>query len=146
MREDSIRVAIATAERAVAPIADLELRRIAFERVLDHLLRIADTPLAGEGPTPKSPGPKSALRGGSNNRAAPSTGPSAWIERLQSDGFFAEPRTITDTVAQVRALGHAVESKDITFPLVRMVRLRRLRREQKPEPHLRRKVWVYTNY
>ncbi|MBI3635357.1 MAG: hypothetical protein HY216_03925 [Candidatus Rokubacteria bacterium] len=76
--------AVDEAEGAVASVKDPELRRAAFEKILDHLL-------AGSGPTAKKDKAKS---GGS--RAKAKSGPQGRLEELVHEGFFKKPRTLSE--------------------------------------------------
>ena len=139
--------AIKRAESLVASLADEKLRAVAFEIVLQRII--------GEGdlsqPRVSTEKARTQPRAESHEqpRVKPSrakNGPSAWVEDLHKEGFFSTPKTITDVVAEVRSRGHHVASKDVTFPLVRLVDLKRVRRRPGQSGKSQREVWVYTNF
>jgi hypothetical protein len=86
---------VAQAERAVVAVKDPELRRAAFERVLEDLLakRTGKASLSkGTSAKPSTPDKKSVkVR----------TGPLAYVEELVADGFFKKPKTITQVKAEL---------------------------------------------
>src|SRR5438445_13665686 len=88
------------AESAVASVKDPELRRAAFEKILDDLL------------SNLSNGATSTKRAGSKRRKSKKTqssagqsGPRAYICEMKEDGFFAKPKTISEVKAELANRG-----------------------------------------
>jgi hypothetical protein len=133
----SVQVAL----EASASISDPDLRRIAFDRILTESLRRSEAT-----PPAASAGVGSSHRGPPRSRSEAPPGPSHWVDDLLEDEFFTKPRTIADVVDAVRAAGHNVLSKDVTYPLSRLVQQKGLRREKGLLNDTRRSVWVYRNY
>lgn len=103
--------AVSEAERATSQIADPELRRVAFDRVLEHLLQ---TGLPGVKKTPEGTKPR-----GAKEKAAGSSrpGPTAWIRELVEEDFFKEPKTINAIQEVLNERGHILEQSALTAPL-----------------------------
>lgn len=136
-----LRTAIETAQTVTAGIADPQLRSVAFGKVLDHLIASPTGPVTlTRARVAKSPRPKSARA-----PRAPHDGPTAWVEALRSEGFFAAPKSLADLTEAVCARGHKVESKNVTEPLEKLVRAKILKRERKPSEGEKRGVWMYVN-
>src|SRR5437868_6689678 len=84
------------AESAVASVKDPELRRAAFEKILDDLL------------SNPSNGATSTKPAGSRKRTPKRTqsssghsGPRAYICEMKADGFFSKPKTISEVKAEL---------------------------------------------
>lgn len=56
-------------------------------------------------------------------------GAQALLERLKSEGFFAEPRSIADIRAELSRKGHTFESREISPALVRLTKKEVLQRQ-----------------
>lgn len=138
----NLRIAVETAQSVTEGITDPQLRGIAFGKVLDHLLagsvisRTAQHPSLGK-PSPKQRG--RAVR-------VSNEGPTDWVGTLQREGFFSSPKSLGDVTEAVRAQGHNVESKNVTEPLEKLVRLKLLRRERRPSGAQKRGRWMYSIY
>jgi hypothetical protein len=131
---------------ATQTIAETDLRRVAFDRLLEFLLTNSelremtlDAQASREKPAKQRGKPKT-------NPRRPIEGPSSWVESMVDEGFFATPKGIASVVERVSAMGHSVQSKDVTFPLVQLVQRKRLRRERGSDGKTKRPVWIYTNY
>jgi hypothetical protein len=146
MTSARVRELVEASLACTAEIKDESLRAVAFAKVLEFMLRSNDWAA-----------PATAANRGESLRQAPKAthaeavgssadGPSSWIEGLESEGFFREPRSITDVVGRVKADGHSVLSKDVTYPLVRLVRMRKLRRIQTTPKGGGRAIWMYQTY
>jgi hypothetical protein len=83
---------VAQAEQAVASVKDAELRRVAFERILNDLLGGG-----GEAQSGKAPGAARAnKRAPSKPTAKKRSGPQSYVEEMVDDGFFKKPKTISE--------------------------------------------------
>jgi hypothetical protein len=119
---------VTQAENAVAAVKDAELRRVAFERVLNDLL-------AGEHGTSGHP-----MAGASRSKAKGSTapprkakrrgGPQAHVEELVEDGFFKKPKTISAVKAELENRGHHIPLTSLSGPLQKLCQTKALRRQK----------------
>lgn len=114
---------VSQAELAVQGVKDPELKRAAFEKILDDLLAAT------------SPGKKQAKTVTSEKSAktAPrktKRGPRAYIEELVGDGFFRKPKTITQVRAELGNRGHHVPLTSLSGPLQILCQRRKLRRQK----------------
>src|SRR3989442_13254712 len=98
--------AVAEAEKAVAAIKDVELRKAAFEKVLEHLLG------SGEESTEKKAEKKTKATDRAQRPDKPArktrTGPRGYVEELVDEGFFKKPHTISDVKAELANRGHHI--------------------------------------
>jgi hypothetical protein len=115
------------AENAVASVKDAELRRVAFERVLNDLLDSGKE--AGvEARTRVASGPK--------RKAAPPTkakrrsGPQAYVEEMVDDGFFKKPKPIAAVKAELENRGHHIPLTSLSGPMQKLCQKRTLRRQK----------------
>lgn len=137
---------VAEAEKAVATVKDPELRRVAFEKILETLL-------AQEGPTSK-PSKKqtrkktaSASRGATRKATKKSRkGPKAYIEELIEDGFFKKQRTISDVKSELANRGHHIPLTSLSGPLQSLTRTRKLRRQKTSSGKGAKATWAYSNW
>ena len=70
------------------------------------------------------------------------TGPSGGIKLLLKEGFFAEPKTLTEVVSRLHQDGFKYVTQVISTALVRLVRARMLVRLPSTGPG--KEQWVYT--
>jgi hypothetical protein len=145
--DDDLRAVIRRAHLIAEEEPEPNLRSVTYTCVLRFLLQ------EGEGPPPQAASrappsgtvtPKPSSRK-VNTRNSPE-GPSSWVTSLRLDNFFRQPKTITDVVTAIKALGHNVESKDVTYPLEQLARSKTLRREKLQAQGSKRRVWTYTEY
>jgi hypothetical protein len=119
------------AEAAVADMSDSALKVKAFEVILGSLLaegpRVPAAPAAGARPEVVRPSPPSSL--------------AKRISLLGEEGFFTEPKSLSDIQAKLAEHGWHYPQTNLSTPLVRLVRQRRLRRLQLSEGNKR--VWKY---
>jgi hypothetical protein len=119
------------AEAAVADMTDGALKVKAFEVILGSLL--------AEGPSVAE-----ASATGNRSHETRTSAPSSLGERvrlLENEGFFAEPRSLSEIQAKLREHGWHYPQTNLSTPLIRLVRQRRLRRLQLAEGSKR--VWKY---
>ncbi len=117
---------------AVASVKDPELRRVAFEKILQTLL---DGVPAGSGKADaKSKAKKQPKRKATRKGARPARksqgGPKAYIETLIKDAFFKKQRTIAEVKAELANRGHHVALTSLSGPLQKLTQQRRLRRQK----------------
>ena len=131
---------IAQAERAVEGVKDPELKRIAFQKVLDDLLSPAATPSARQASPPKrqatdAPRPKRAAK----------TGTQTYLNELVEEGFFKKPKTITNVKAELENQGHHIPMTSLSGPLQRLCQRRVLRR-QRLKTTGKKQTFAYSNW
>jgi hypothetical protein len=123
---------VAEAEEAVKSVKDPELRRVAFEKILGHLLGHAAGTSESES-TPKSkPTPSKARGSGGSSKRAPSakSGPKARVEELVDADYFKKQRTIADVKTELANRGHHIPLTSLSGPLQSLTQQRRLRRQK----------------
>jgi membrane protein involved in colicin uptake len=118
---------VAQAEKAVASIKDRDLKKIAFQRVLDDLLGSSSGAKETVARTAKAP--REARKG--SGRATAKAGPKAYIEELIEDGFFKKPKSISEIKTALENLGHHIPVTSLSGPLQKLCQQKLLRR-QKP--------------
>jgi hypothetical protein len=139
---------VAQAEQAVAAVKDAELRRVAFERVLDDLLSGkrgfppgGSKPLNRIGKKPRSAPPDAEEESQSAKRG----GPQAYVEELVSDGFFKKQKTISEVKTELGNRGHHIALTSLSGPLQKLCQKKTLRR-QKVDGNGGKKTFGYSNW
>lgn len=135
------------AEKAVQSVKDPELKRIAFQKVLDDLLAAGSG--SGErrekasGATRRKPG-KGKSGGGA--KKAPS-GPRAYIREMHEEGFFKKPKTITDVKVELENRGNHIPMTSLSGPLQGLCKDRVLRRQRtEGKGKSSKKTFAYSNW
>ncbi len=139
---EQLRAAVRQAQSVAQEVSDPQLREIAFGKILETLLAPARSVLGQSVPETRV---KAEPR---HERRAPARarhGPTAWVEEIRGEGFFKDGKTLGALTEEVRARGHNVESKNLTEPLEKLVKSKRLRRTRASSGG-ERGVWVYTDY
>lgn len=123
---------VAEAEEAVRSVNDPELRRVAFEKVLAHLLGdAAATAAPHRTPSTKPTASKFRRSEASGRRpAAGKSGPKARVEELVAEGYFKQQRTIADVKTELANRGHHIPLTSLSGPLQSLTRERHLRRQK----------------
>jgi hypothetical protein len=119
------------AEDAVADMPEGPLKIKAFEIILASLLAGSSDPSEKKKVAVKQPvatRPKSSL--------------ADRIGRLADEGFFSEPRGLSEVQAKLAEHGWHYPQQNLSTPLIRLVRKRLLRRLQGAEGG--KKVWKYS--
>jgi membrane protein involved in colicin uptake len=120
---------VAQAEKAVAAVKDPDLKRIAFQKVLDDLLGAgSDGPRKGDkvGSTNRKPGRKA------ESTSTPKGGPKAYVEELIEEGFFDKPKSIAQVKAELENRGHHIPITSLSGPLQKFCQKKKLRRQKLP--------------
>lgn len=113
---------VARAEKAVASVKDPELKRIAFQRVLDDLL--------GSFGAKDADGITARARKTSSKETSKG-GPKAYIVELIDDGFFKkQQKTISDSRTGLANRGHNIPVTSLSGPLKKLCQEKRLRRQK----------------
>ncbi|TAK41016.1 MAG: hypothetical protein EPO27_20060 [Betaproteobacteria bacterium] len=117
---------VAQAEHAVAGVKDAELRRVAFERILNDLL--------GGGHEAQSGKPAAAARAAKPARAKATakkrSGPQGHVEEMIDDGFFKKPKTISEVKAELENRGHHIPLTSLSGPMQKLCQKKLLRRQK----------------
>ena len=149
-KNDSLELAAAVecAAAAVAEVKDEELRRIAFDRILQHLLGMDGSNRPAAAPEPRSEhAPRLKARARSGSRSSVTAGPKNWVAELIADGLFDEPRSGPAIVEALNERGHNVTYQDLTRQLVSLTKERKLRRKKMPGGRDgKQPVWHYSNW
>jgi hypothetical protein len=112
---------VSQAEKAVASVKDPELKRIAFQKVLDDLLGSSGT----KGVSARQTKPRK-----SSGKVATKSGPKAYIEELIDDGLFEKPKTISEVKVALENQGHHIAVTSLSGPLQKLCQQKRLRRQK----------------
>ena len=119
---------VAQAERAVASVNDAELKRAAFEKILDDLLASRSS---GSASKPESKSAKKAVTPSKKAASKKShSGPMAYVEELHADAFFKKPKTITQVKVELENRGHHIPLTSLSGPLQKLCQRRTLRRHR----------------
>ncbi len=125
---------IALAEASVIAMKDLELRKVAFEKVLEKLLYPPAKRLTHARTEERK---TRAVRGG----------PKRYLSELVTEGFFDQPRTLGDAQKELRARGHHIAITSLSGPMRSLCQARRLRRQsQQVDGKGARKIYLYSRW
>jgi len=113
------------AEQAVKGVKDPELRRIAFQKVLEELLGGG-----GARPVTQARAKTRGVPNASRTKKASRGGPRTYIREMLDDGFFKKPKTITDVKAELENRGHHIPLTSLSGPLQQLCKGRELRRQR----------------
>jgi len=133
---------VAQAEQAVAGVKDPELRRAAFEKVLDDLLSDRE-------PTPKAKAAKSSKPSAGATPAKSGKkkkGPTAYVEELVEEAFFKKPKTIAQVKAELENRGHHIPLTALSGPLQKLCQRKKLRRQKTKGPKGNKQTYTYSNW
>ena|SRR5437762_766961 len=144
---------VAQAESAVSAVKDAELRRVAFEKILDDLLASssggAQDTMASRGPSGRRTSgtghsrPKARAVGGKSKSVRGGT--SAYIDELIDEDFFSKPKTISEVKAELGNRGHHIPLTSLSGRLQSLCQKRKLRR-QKTDGEGKKKAFAYSNW
>lgn len=116
---------VSQAEAAVAAVKDPELKRIAFQKVLDDLLSAAPKPSA------KSRSARASRSSGEpRTRKKPTSGPQAYLQEMIDEEFFKKPKTIAQVKAELENRGHHIPLTSLSGPLQKLCQRRMMRRQK----------------
>jgi hypothetical protein len=121
------------AEQSVAGVKDPELRRIAYQKILEDLLggAASGTPRArasrGQRSSPAAAPAKWKKESGPPKKRS---GPAAYLQELVAEDFFAKPKTIANVKAELEDRGHHIPLTSLSGPLQKLCQRRILRRSR----------------
>ena len=122
---------VAKAEAAVSKVKDAELRRVAFEKVLDDLLGSKEQAAPSRASSPRKATRKrsSKPRASSPNSTRKRGGPKAYVTELVDEGFFKKPKTLAQVKAELSNRGHHIPLTSLSGPLQTLCQEKKLRRQ-----------------
>ena len=115
------------AEKAVAAVKDPELKRIAFQKILESLISGPDDTASGS--TRNSRHVPTKLQSLKQSRKGRS-GPAGHLSELVDEGFFKKPKTIAEVKAELENRGHHIPLTSLSGPLQKKCQARVLRRQK----------------
>lgn len=127
MKPEDYAQAIAKAEKAVSTTKDPELKKIAFQKVLEDLLA-SPTSTKNEN---ISSGKRSSTAAKAAVRQAGKGGPKAYVSEFIEDGFFKKPKSISEIRTALAEAGHHIPVTSLSGPLQKLCQEKRLRRQKK---------------
>jgi hypothetical protein len=127
------------AEEAVQGVKDPELKRIAFQKVLEELLG------SGGGSRATRPKGKKTTRTASkaserSRSRGPARGPITYLREMIADHFFKKQKAITDVKVELENRGHHIPLTSLSGPLQSLCQRKELRRQRMDGR------FVYSNY
>ena len=133
---------LASAEKAVAAVKDPELRRVAFQKILDELLslgRPADAEPIAKAVKKAAPGKFKATI---TKTRRPGT--QSYVNEFVKDGFFKKQKTISQLKAELENRGHHIPLTALSGPLQTLCQRRILRRNRVKSGN--RSTFAYSNW
>ena len=131
---------VAQAEKAVSGVKDPELKRVAFQKVLEDLLS------AG---APQPSAPRKTHSAKKAHSKAPSKkvrrGPQGYIEEMIEDQFFEKPKTMAEVKAELENRGHHIPFTSLSGPLQALCQKKTLRR-QKTKISDKKQTYAYSEW
>lgn len=134
---DDLKKAVEQAEAAVATLKDPELRKAAFDKVLEKLLGGGG---GGSAPSPKGGRAKGRAQTGQASRSR--GGPQSRVEALVEGGFFKKPRTFSTIKAELATAGFHIAKGPLSGTLLRLCQKKVLRRQ----PSSGNEGYAYSNW
>lgn len=137
---------VAQAEAAVAAVKDPELKRVAFQKVLDDLLGTRTAPEGGQKPRRTRSG-RSSEGSTAPKKSAARMGPQGYVQEMAADGFFKKPKTIAQVKAELENRGHHIALTSLSGPLQKLCQRRVLRRQKtKPSGKGKKQTYMYSEW
>lgn len=133
---------VAQAEKAVTSVKDPELRRVAFQKVLEDLLQEGTSVTTTTTNKPKA---KKLAGPSSGSRKNAKGGVNSYIDELVTEGFFKKQKTISELKAELENRGHHIPMTSLSGPLQRKCQQRVLRR-QKIKTSEKKQTFGYSNW
>lgn len=118
------------AEQAVKGVADPELRRVAFEKILSALLGKPEIGLPQRKVTRSTS--RTVVR--KEKTESKTRGPKAYIRELIDEGFFSKPKSLPQLKAELENRGHHIAVTSLSGPLQSLCQDKLLRRQKTKAP------------
>lgn len=131
---------VSEAEVAVRSVKDPELKRVAFEKILEELLAAPKSRSGGSVTAKQETPPAGKQRPPTKKRS----GPKAYVEELVSDGFFKKPKTLAQVKSELANRGHHIATTSLSGPLQKLCQDKVLRRSK--ETINKKKTYCYAEY
>lgn len=136
----------ARAEAAVAALKDPELKRIAFQKILDDLITSeGDTPAEKRDRAMRHRAARTAKPKRASKERASRGGPGGYLTELVDEGYFAKPKTMTEVKGELENRGHHIPLTSLSGPLQRLCQRRTLRRS-KVKTSGKKQTYAYSNW
>ena len=140
---ESLQKKIELAQESVSNIADEKLKAVAFQLILERLLKSDELPdLMQEELIDSSK--KEDVK--TQNKDKQPKGTKGRIEALIDDSFFNQKRTINEVKDALEGRGWFYKMAELSTPLVRLVQEKKLRRIKEPEKEGGKLIWRYSNW
>jgi hypothetical protein len=133
---------LTSAEKAVAAVKDPELRRVAFQKILDELLSLG-RPADAE-PVAKAAKVATPIKRIVSSAKARKPGTRGYVSELINEGFFKKPKTISQLKAELENRGHHIPLTALSGPLQLFCQRRILRRNKVKSGN--RSTFAYSNW
>ena len=130
----------AQAEKSVSGVKDPELRRAAFEKILEDLLSKASNEKTARTKMLKQEKPLKEKK-----NKLKSVGPQGYVEELIGEKFFAKPKTISEVRVELGNRGHHIPRTGLSGPLQTLCKKKLLRRS-KTAAKGKKKIYVYSDW
>ena len=133
---------VASAEKAVSAVKDPELRRVAFQKILDEMLSLGrPSDVEASVKAAKKAAPVNAKALAKHTRKPGTLG---YVRELIDEGFFKKQMTISQLKAELENRGHHIPLTALSGPLQRLVQTRALRRNKVKSGN--RSTFAYSNW
>jgi membrane protein involved in colicin uptake len=129
------------AEQSVAGVKDPELRRIAYQKILEDLLGGGGSSKAASNRAPGRAASASKPKGTPVKKA----GTAAYVQELVDDDFFGKQKTIADVKAELENRGHHIPITSLSGPLQRLCQ-RRILRRSRAKGATSKQQYAYSNW
>lgn len=118
---------VSQTEKLVGTITEPELRRIAFDRILEHLLKTGMATVDAKPKIGRTKAPKDRI---AKTKGSTKPGPKIWIQELVDEGFFENHQSSAAIREALDERGHILQATDLTYPLASLVEEKVLRRKK----------------
>jgi predicted transcriptional regulator len=129
------------ANKAVSSVKDAELKRIAFQKILEDLMS-GDGQVQREKQQPSTTKRTKPIKGGSKK----ASGTQAYIDELIEEGFFKKQKTISHVKAELENRGHHIPLTSMSGPMQRLCQRRILRRQKIKGDGKQKQTFGYSNW
>jgi|SRR5579883_759080 len=127
------------AEKAVADMADGDLKVKAFEVILAHIMQEVDAPAE-----PATHAARAASNRGETVERADKKSTVGRILVLREEGFFKNPKSIAEVCDELASHGWHYPQSALSGPLQTSVQRRELRRKRGNKGN--KKIWLYSEH